>query len=75
MVRHTACMSAPTVKLLAYTLINLTSYKINGLNSVSESWTGIGVVASCAAVMLITQEPHVKNIAAHWIIKLFHILQ
>ena len=49
--------------------------KINALNSVSESWTGIGVVAGFAAVMLITQGPHVKNIAAHWRIKLLHILQ
>jgi hypothetical protein len=28
--------------------------KINALNSVAESWTGIGVVAGCAAVVLIT---------------------
>jgi hypothetical protein len=35
------------------------------VNSVSESWTGIGVVAGCPAVMLITQGPHAKDIAAH----------
>jgi hypothetical protein len=28
--------------------------KINALNSVAESWTGIGVVAGFAAVVLIT---------------------
>jgi hypothetical protein len=27
--------------------------KINAVNSGSESWTGIGVVASCGAVVLI----------------------
>ena len=49
--------------------------KINALNSVSESWTGIGVVAGFAAVMLITQGPHLKDIAAYWRIKFLHILQ
>jgi hypothetical protein len=49
--------------------------KIHAVNSVSESWTGIGVVAGFAAVMLITQRPHVKNVVAHWGIKLLHILQ
>ena len=44
-------------------------------HSVSESWTGIGVVAGCAAVMLITPGPHVKDIAAHWRITVLHILQ
>jgi hypothetical protein len=29
--------------------------KINAVNSCSESWTGIGVVAGCCAVMLIMQ--------------------
>src|SRR2546421_652599 len=37
--------------------------KINAVNSGSESWTGIGVVAGCAVVMLITQGPHVQDIA------------
>jgi hypothetical protein len=49
--------------------------KINAVNSGSESWTGIGVVAGFAAIMLITQGPHVKDIAAHWQIKFLHILQ
>src|SRR2546421_10613201 len=49
--------------------------KINAVNSGSESWTGIGVVAGCAVVMLITQGPHVQDIAAYWRIKLLHILQ
>jgi hypothetical protein len=44
-------------------------------NSVAASWTGIGVVAGFAAVMLITQGPHMKHIAAYWRIKLLHILQ
>jgi hypothetical protein len=39
--------------------------KINALNSVAESWTGIGVVAGFAAVMLITPGPHMKHIAAY----------
>src|SRR5882724_3824029 len=49
--------------------------KINAMNSGSESWTGIGVVAGCAVVMLITQRPHVQDIATYWRIKLLHILQ
>src|SRR6266404_2776247 len=49
--------------------------KINAMNSGSESWTGIGVVAGCAVVMLITQGPHVQDIATYWRIKLLHILQ
>src|SRR5215211_7225527 len=49
--------------------------KINAVNSLSDSCTGIGVVAGFAAVMLITQGPHVKNIAARWGITLLHILQ
>src|SRR5437870_1467801 len=49
--------------------------KINAVNSGSESWTGIGVVAGCAVVMLITQGPHVQDIATYWRIKLLHILQ
>src|SRR6266478_4134311 len=49
--------------------------KINAVNAGSESWTGIGVVAGCAVVMLITQGPHVQDIATYWRIKLLHILQ
>jgi hypothetical protein len=40
--------------------------KINAVNSGWESWTGIGVVTGCAAVMLITQGPLVKNMDARW---------
>src|SRR3989442_9572284 len=49
--------------------------KINAVNSGSESWTGIGVVAGCAVVMLLTQGPHVQDIATYWRIKLLYILQ
>jgi hypothetical protein len=35
--------------------------KINAVNSGSESWTGIGVVAGCCAVVLIRQWPHGRN--------------
>ena len=41
----------------------------------SESWTGIGVAAGCAAVRLITQGPHMKHIAGYWRMPLLHILQ
>jgi hypothetical protein len=34
--------------------------KINAVNSLSESWTGIGVVAGVAVVVLIRQGPHGK---------------
>jgi hypothetical protein len=40
--------------------------KRNAVNSLSESWTGIGVVAGFAAVRLILEGPHVKDITAHW---------
>ena len=36
---------------------------------------GIGVVAGGAAIILITQGPYVKGIAAHWSITCLHILQ
>src|SRR5215831_4468999 len=49
--------------------------KINAVNSGSESWTGIGVVAGCAAVWLITQGPHVKDMAMYERITFLHILQ
>src|SRR4030095_4539801 len=45
------------------------------VNSVSESWTGIGVVAGCAAIILLTQGPYGKDRAAHWSITFLHILQ
>ena len=45
------------------------------MNSGSESWTGIGVVAGCAAVMLITQGPLVKKMDAGWRTTLRQILQ
>jgi hypothetical protein len=35
--------------------------KINALNSVSESWTEIGVVAGCAVVAFIVEGPHVSK--------------
>ena len=34
---------------------------INAVNSGSESWTGIGVVAGFGAVVLIVQSPHGRN--------------
>ena len=37
--------------------------------------TGIGVVTGCAAVWLITQGPHVKDMAVYERITLLHILQ
>ena len=49
--------------------------KINAVNSVSESWTGIGVVAGFTAGLLITQGPHLNDITAYWRIKFLHILQ
>jgi hypothetical protein len=39
--------------------------KINAVNSVSESWTGIGVVASFGAVVLMMYGPHVKKVDSH----------
>jgi hypothetical protein len=35
--------------------------KINASNSGAESWTGIGVVAGCGAVVLIMQWPYGRN--------------
>src|SRR5262245_16419089 len=49
--------------------------KINVSNSLSKSWTGIGVVAGGAVVVLILQGPHMKQGDAHWRITLLHILQ
>jgi hypothetical protein len=49
--------------------------KRNAVNSGAESWTGSGVVIGCAAVMLITQEPLVKNMDTRWGITLRQILQ
>ena len=48
---------------------------ISAVNSGSESWTGIGVVVGCAAVWLITQGPHVKDMAVYERITFLHILQ
>jgi hypothetical protein len=39
--------------------------KINAVNSVSESWTGIGVVAGFGAVVLMMYRPHVKKVDSH----------
>jgi hypothetical protein len=52
-----------------------TSYKINAVNSGSESWTGIGVVAGGTVAVLILPGPHMKQGDAHWRITLLHILQ
>jgi hypothetical protein len=49
--------------------------KINAVNSGSESWTGIGVVTGCGAVVLMIQWPYMKQGDAHWKITLLHILQ
>ena len=38
---------------------------INAVNSGSESWTGIGVVAGCGATVLMMQRPHVKHVDTH----------
>ena len=39
--------------------------KRNAVNSLSDSCTGIGVVAGFAAVVLLMEGPHVKNMDAH----------
>src|SRR5882762_1644944 len=49
--------------------------KINTVNSGSESWTGIGVVAGCAVAVLIRQWPHMKNGDVTWERELLQILQ
>jgi hypothetical protein len=49
--------------------------KINAVNSDSESWTGIGVVAGFGAVVLILQWPHMRDDDASWKIQLLYILQ
>src|SRR6266498_3041651 len=49
--------------------------KINAVNSVAESWTGMGVVAGVCATVLMMQRPHVKHVDTHWRIKLLQILQ
>jgi hypothetical protein len=48
--------------------------KRHAVNSVAESWTGIGVVAGFCAVVLIRQWPHVRNGQTHGKIELLHIL-
>src|SRR2546425_8789009 len=49
--------------------------KINAVNSVAESWTGMGVVAGVCATVLMMQRPHVKHVDTHWRITLLQILQ
>src|SRR5215468_10066509 len=49
--------------------------KINAVNSGSESWTGIGVVAGVGAVVLIVQWPHSKNGDGRWRIRLLQTPQ
>src|SRR5262245_15140709 len=49
--------------------------KINASNSGSESWTGIGVVAGCGAVVLIRQWPHGKKGDGRWRIRLLQTPQ
>jgi hypothetical protein len=49
--------------------------KRNAVNSLSDSCTGIGVVAGYAVVVLILQGPHMKQGDTHWRITLLHILQ
>src|SRR2546428_3521441 len=49
--------------------------KRNASNSGTESWTGIGVVAGCGAVVLIMQWPHGKHRDVNWGSKLLQILQ
>jgi len=48
--------------------------KINAVNSGSESWTRIGVVAGFGAVVLILQWPYVKDDDANGKIKFLHTL-
>jgi hypothetical protein len=40
---------------VAITLVYRYQPKINAVNSGSESWTGIGVVAGCGAMVLMIQ--------------------
>jgi hypothetical protein len=49
--------------------------KRKAVNSLSDNYTGIGVVAGFAAVVLIREGPHVWESATHWKIELLHILQ
>ena len=49
--------------------------KINVVNSLSESWTGIGVVAGGAVVVLIRQGPYGKQGDGRWRIELRQRLQ
>src|SRR5215472_13928452 len=49
--------------------------KRNASNSGSESWTGIGVVADCGAVVLIMQWPYGKNGDVTWRSELLQRLQ
>ena len=49
--------------------------KINAVNSLSDSCTGIGVVAGFAVAVLIRQGPQVKQGDSRWRIKFLQILQ
>src|SRR5215831_8156921 len=49
--------------------------KINAVNSGAASWTGIGVVAGCGAVVLIMQWPHGRNGDVTWRRELLQIIQ
>src|SRR5574341_2052299 len=49
--------------------------KIHASHSGAESWTGIGVVAGCGAVVLIRQWPHGRHGEVNWGITLLQILQ
>jgi hypothetical protein len=49
--------------------------KINAVNSLSDSCTGVGVVAGFSAMVLIMEGPHVRNGEVNQRIKLLEILQ
>ena len=51
------------------------SNKSDAVNSGSESWTGIGVVAGVGAVVLIRQWPYRRNDDGTWGSKLLQRLQ
>jgi hypothetical protein len=49
--------------------------KINAVNSDSESWTGIGVVADFGTVVLMVQWPHGMKNDVNWRSELLRRLQ
>jgi hypothetical protein len=49
--------------------------KRDAVDSASERWTGMGVVAALCAVVLIMQGPHLRHEDTHWKTELLHILQ